>query len=91
MSVVGPRPLTPDDIERFGWNHARYLARWTVAPGITGLAQLYAGRSGRLSWYLDRLYLRRHTTGLDAGIVVLSFIVNIVGKHRVRVWLRKRP
>lgn len=88
MSMVGPRPLTREDIERLAWDQPRYAARWSVRPGITGLAQLHGGHSARVSWFLDRRYLQRQSIALDAWMVFLSFVVNIVGKRRVRRWLR---
>lgn len=91
MSVIGPRPLTPDDVERLGWHAPAYALRWSVRPGIIGLAQLYAGRGARLSWFLDRCYVTRQTRlTLDAAIVVLSAGIALVGKRRVRRWLRAR-
>src|SRR5262249_4772551 len=40
MSVVGPRPLTSEDLRRLGWADARTDWRFAVRPGITGLSQL---------------------------------------------------
>ncbi len=54
MSLVGPRPLTAEDVRRLGWEGAERDIRWSLRPGIAGLAQLYAGRGARLSWFLDR-------------------------------------
>jgi len=89
MSVVGPRPLTENDINRLGWDQPRYSRRWNVLPGITGLAQLYGGHGAEKSWQFDRHYLRRYTFMLDVQIVFLSFVINIVGKQRVQAWLQK--
>src|SRR5215471_15510426 len=47
MSVVGPRPLTGEDLQRLGWTDARTDWRFVTKPGITGLSQLYGGRSAR--------------------------------------------
>ena len=41
MSLVGPRPPTPDEVERYNERHIQRLA---VVPGITGLWQV-SGRS----------------------------------------------
>ena len=90
MSVVGPRPLSGDDVRRLGWDDAYHAGRWQLKPGITGLAQLYGGRGARMSWHLDQLYRQRVSLCLDVKIVVLSFLVNILGKRKVRAWLWRR-
>lgn len=90
MSVVGPRPLTYDDIHRIGWDRRSFICRWQIKPGITGLAQLYAGRSVHHSWLYDKTYLKNASLVLDAKIIILTFVMNIVGKRRVRRWLYQR-
>lgn len=87
MSVVGPRPLTPEDVERLGWNDSQQDWRFTTRPGITGLSQLLAGRGARSTQKLDRLYLQRQSMSLDVQVIALSFAVNIFGKAPVRRWL----
>jgi lipopolysaccharide/colanic/teichoic acid biosynthesis glycosyltransferase len=84
MSVVGPRPLTADDVKRLGWADARHDWRFSTRPGITGLSQLLAGRGSRYSERLDRLYLRRQSPLLDLQLIAWSFAVNIFGKPLVR-------
>lgn len=88
MRMVGPRPLTPADLARLGWTSAAFDERFTVPPGITGLAQLLGGRTAEESWSLDRHYLETRSLGLDAAIVLLSFAVNVAGKKRVREIVR---
>jgi undecaprenyl phosphate N,N'-diacetylbacillosamine 1-phosphate transferase len=88
MSVVGPRPLTPEDIARLHWSSEHHDWRFESRPGITGIAQLAGGKSARHSERLDRLYQRRQSAALDIGIIALSFAANIVGKTAVREWLR---
>ena len=88
MSVVGPRPLTARDVARLGWSDAAHDWRFAAQPGITGLAQLLPGRGSRASERLDRLYLRRQSLGLDLQLIALSLAVNVLGKRRVRRWLR---
>lgn len=90
MRMVGPRPLTIDDVERLGWADDGQAFRFRVPPGITGLAQLLGGRSARHSLHLDALYARRGSLWLDIEIILLSFAVNILGKARVRQWMRDR-
>jgi lipopolysaccharide/colanic/teichoic acid biosynthesis glycosyltransferase len=88
MSLVGPRPLTPADVARLGWDSRAHALRWSVEPGITGLAQLYAGRGARLSWFLDRRYIESWCPRLDAVIIGLTLVIATIGKRRVRGWLR---
>jgi lipopolysaccharide/colanic/teichoic acid biosynthesis glycosyltransferase len=88
MSMVGPRPLTRDDLVRLGWlgNPARFV----IKPGVTGLAQLYAGRGARQSAFLDAKYAERQSAWLDSKIITASFVANVVGKRHLRQWLRRR-
>ena len=88
MSVVGPRPLTEQDVDRLGLQDASHDWRFAARPGITGLSQLLAGRGARSSRRLDRLYLRRQSVLLDAQLIALSFAVNVLGKRTVQRWLR---
>lgn len=90
MSLVGPRALTFDDVVRLGWDSRYYIRRWHIKPGITGLGQLYAGRSAHHSWLFDQTYLKQRSTLLDIRIVVLSFMMNLFGKAPVRAWLYRR-
>ncbi|MEM9188614.1 MAG: sugar transferase [Myxococcota bacterium] len=83
MRMVGPRPLRLEDIRRLGWDGPEHDARFSVPPGITGLAQLF-GTSAAESSELDRWYLRHRSVPLDLGILTLSFAVNVVGKRTVR-------
>jgi lipopolysaccharide/colanic/teichoic acid biosynthesis glycosyltransferase len=88
MSVIGPRPLTAEDIQRLGWAHQDHDWRFAGRPGITGLSQLLAGRSARYSRRLERLYLRRQSLSIDLRLIALTFAVSLVGKRLVRRWLR---
>jgi lipopolysaccharide/colanic/teichoic acid biosynthesis glycosyltransferase len=88
MSVVGPRPLTKADVNRLQWTGAEHDWRFAANPGITGLSQLLAGRGPRYSRRLDRLYLRRQSLSLDLQLIALSFAVNVLGKHKIRRWIR---
>jgi len=89
MSIVGPRPLTKEDVARLGWNEYRYQYRWNIFPGITGLAQLYGGYGARMSCYLDRMYSKRKSFMFDLLIVFYSVFVNVIGKKHVRSFLRR--
>ena len=88
MSLIGPRPLTAEDVARLGWDGPSHGVRWEVQPGIAGLAQIFAGRGARLSWFLDVRYVRGRTLMMDAEIVALAAAMLCCGKRRVRRWLR---
>jgi lipopolysaccharide/colanic/teichoic acid biosynthesis glycosyltransferase len=88
MSVVGPRPLTRQDVERLGWHEPPDDWRFAVNPGITGLSQLLAGPTARSTRRLDRLYLQRQSLTLDLRLIALTFAVNVAGKRNVRRWLK---
>lgn len=68
MSLVGPRPPLPREVEQYETDVRRRLR---VRPGITGLWQV-SGRSD-LSWEdsvrLDLRYVENWTVGLDVSIL----------------------
>lgn len=84
MSIVGPRALTSFDIERLGWNDDYHKIRWSLKPGITGFAQIYGGQHRKLSWFWDKRYIMCNSLFIDFKIIVISFLMNIFGKTRVR-------
>jgi len=71
MSLVGPRPLLMEYLDRYSPEQAR---RHDVRPGLTGLAQV-SGRNG-LSWEdkfrLDLEYIDRQSLWLDVHILILT-------------------
>jgi len=68
MSLVGPRPPLPDEVERY---RAHVRRRLLVKPGLTGLWQV-SGRSD-LSWdesvRLDLYYVENWSLALDLAII----------------------
>lgn len=67
MSIVGPRPIVHDEINRYG---ARFSDYCTVRPGLTGLWQI-SGRndvSYGMRIRLDSLYARRQSLALNVAI-----------------------
>jgi len=72
MSLVGPRPLLMQYLERYSPEQAR---RHHVLPGITGWAQVN-GRNA-LTWEdkfrLDVWYVDHWSLGLDVRILLLTF------------------
>jgi lipopolysaccharide/colanic/teichoic acid biosynthesis glycosyltransferase len=68
MSIVGPRPTLPNQVEQYTERQRRRLA---VRPGITGWAQIH-GRAS-LSWperiELDIYYVEHRSLALDLKIL----------------------
>lgn len=80
MNFVGPRPLTNDDIIRLNWTSNYYNQRWTVKPGITGLAQLTNICNKKISWFYDKYYVNNKSFCLDLKILLKSILIPIFGK-----------
>ncbi len=80
MSVVGPRPLVPEEIERYGLAIDRVL---TIRPGVTGLWQV----SGRNDIpYAQRIridvnYVKRRNFWLDLRIVIKTIHLTVMTKN----------
>jgi exopolysaccharide production protein ExoY len=71
MSIVGPRPVTDEELERYTTSVAAYLA---CRPGITGLWQV-SGRSTtsyekRVA--CDAFYAQNWSMALDAKILIVT-------------------
>jgi lipopolysaccharide/colanic/teichoic acid biosynthesis glycosyltransferase len=81
MSLVGPRPLLVEYLDRYTAEQAR---RHEVVPGITGLAQVN-GRNA-LGWderfVLDVRYVDTCSFGLDIRIL-LKTISNVVARRGI--------
>jgi lipopolysaccharide/colanic/teichoic acid biosynthesis glycosyltransferase len=80
MSVVGPRPLVPDEIARYGTKIDRVL---TIRPGITGLWQV-SGRNDipyeqRID--IDVSYVRRRNFWLDLRIIFKTIRLTVLPKN----------
>jgi lipopolysaccharide/colanic/teichoic acid biosynthesis glycosyltransferase len=92
MSLVGPRPESPQHVERFG---ATYELILRVRPGITGYTQLAFAREGSIldardphTHYvtrllpqkveLDRLYVTRWGTRCDLWILGATFVTLVL-------------
>jgi exopolysaccharide biosynthesis polyprenyl glycosylphosphotransferase len=75
MSLVGPRPPTPDEVARYT---SRQAQRLSVMPGITGLWQV-SGRSEISNferWIdLDLEYARTWSLWLDLRILLKTMVV----------------
>lgn len=78
MSIVGPRPTLPYQVQRYT---ERQRVRLSVRPGVTGLAQV-RGRN-LLSWperiEIDLEYVHRQSLWLDLRIMAASLAVVLGG------------
>ena len=79
MSFVGPRPVTKDELEKYGSN-ADYIL--SVTPGLSGMWQI-SGRSDtgyeeRIN--LDTYYIQNWSFWLDLWIIIKTVWVVIKGK-----------
>lgn len=94
MSLVGPRPESPDFVARFASDYDVIL---TTRPGLTGYSQLAFAREGAIldpedphSHYvnallpqkvaLDRMYASRLSTRRDLRIMVATFMTVFLRK-----------
>ncbi len=74
MSLVGPRPVVPDELRRYGKKVPTFLS---ARPGITGLWQI-SGRNNtdyRRRVALDVCYVRSRSVILDVYILVKTLRV----------------
>lgn len=78
MSLVGPRPCTPDQVSYYGWVWDLYQR---VSPGITGQWQV-SGRNAvsfKQRTLMDAYYIRNWSIWLD--IYILALTVRVVLKR----------
>jgi lipopolysaccharide/colanic/teichoic acid biosynthesis glycosyltransferase len=70
MTLVGPRPLVRDEAELIGLENPRF----TVKPGVTGMAQVHGrdsiGLAERTEW--DERYVEERSTKLDLEILLAT-------------------
>lgn len=74
MSLVGPRPHEPDEVEKYQRHHKKVLL---LKPGITGFAQI-SGSSDLLfeqEVKLDTFYIENWSLKKDIHILIKTFLV----------------
>mgnify|MGYP001025443763 CR=1 FL=1 len=78
MSLVGPRPILPEQRKAYG---ASFTAYAQMRPGITGLWQVSGRKCTTFEErvHLDRVYLSRRSFGLDLQILFRTIGVVIRG------------
>lgn len=80
MSIVGPRPVMPEELEVYGLDVIHYLRN---RPGLTGLSQITLGRDAGPSKrnLLDRRYSLQRTFWMDVHISKRFMSRILSGKH----------
>lgn len=79
MSLVGPRPHLPEEVEKYEKHHHFLL---TIKPGITGISQT-SGRSDldfEEEVRLDTTYIKHWTPWMDFKIILKTIWVIFSGK-----------
>lgn len=82
MSLVGPRPLKPDDVERLSSRFPQFKARLEVPPGLTGLSQIALVTGAEKVAAVDAHYARTRSALLDLEVLFRTMWINVVGKRR---------
>jgi len=78
MSLVGPRPILPDEIGEYGQHFELYVQ---AVPGLTGLWQV-CGRNNldfQQRILLDEKYIQNWSIGLDISILLRTVWVVVAG------------
>lgn len=80
MSLVGPRPFVPADVEELQRHIPFFRARHLVRPGLTGWAQIKASYGTTLEDELAKLqydlyYIRHQSLAFDLAILIKTFAV----------------
>ncbi|QSR85466.1 sugar transferase [Methylacidimicrobium sp. B4] len=84
MSLVGPRPPTPDEVERYEELSVGYYRRLDAKPGITSLWAVEARSDPRFerAVELDRYYIEHWSPWLDLAILVRTIPAVFGGRGR---------
>lgn len=90
MNFIGPRPLTQYDVERLDWQDTYFDVRWEVKPGLSGLGQLSPVCHKKMSFFLDKYYVKNRSVDLDLRIISASFLTFFLGKEKVKKIYFKR-
>ena len=98
MSLIGPRPERPEFVDVLGRYIPEYHDRHTVAPGITGLAQINLAPdtdldSVRRKVALDLEYIRTASLTLDCRMFLCTLLrmLGLRGDRAMRLMAVDRP
>ena len=81
LSIIGPRPITEEELEKYGDNREKFLS---VTPGLTGYWQVYAQNS---TSYTERIvmelyYIDHFSFWLNCKIIVATILAIFMGKGK---------
>ena len=84
MTMVGPRPETPDYVRWLADEIPFYKPRHFTKPGITGWAQVCAGYASSLGRHADEAVVRpllhpQPLVSLDLAIILRTFATVVSG------------
>lgn len=81
MSIVGPRPGLPLQLNQFNEDGKMRLL---VRPGLTGLAQVNGNicLSWPERWKFDRKYVENLSVALDIKIMLKTFLIVFAGEEK---------
>ncbi len=82
MSLVGPRPERPGFVERYLKEVPGYTERFSVPPGLTGLAQIngeyHSSAQNKLRY--DLAYVANRNLWLDLSILFRTVKIVLTSK-----------
>lgn len=84
MSFVGPRPIIPEELSPL--NQEELRLKLSIRPGLTGMAQVYAGKKSAEKEKLRYgiLYMKNQSLWLDIKLILLSFVISIKGRWEIK-------
>jgi len=91
LAVIGPRPLTPGDVERLEPDHPALGRRFAVRPGLTGLIQVLGTRGAAFSIHVENATAEHAGVALDVQILALTAGAFLLGKDRLRRAVARVP
>lgn len=85
MAFVGPRPEREYYIRKIEEVDQRYYMLYQIRPGVTSYATLYNGYTDTVEKMVTRLhydlfYLEHRSWGMDAKILIRTFVYIVFGK-----------
>ena len=93
MSLIGPRPLTLNDLEALKdkypqYYHVRNLI--TIKPGITGMWQVFGNRNKGIENLIafDLYYYERTCLTIDLRILFRTILIVLTGRHSDAIFPR---